>query len=260
MATMQWALFRRVMLKLAGVRELNPERDAARYAEQLLSMCPAVFARLEGGTDGVIGRMAARTIALDHLREICRLPSEVAELERSLEIATMTVSERLVRIAGLAYLVCDRDLLRDDLPAGYGLIDDCIALRGARMATPRVVERDRFIEDLLMIQYLSVAAPDELLPEIEAALVSAAEVSMRTRLLPEHEVAVAIRDLIEHPPSEFPAKLLLPPLDDKQRRKLDSPLQLTPGQLTAASRDVLEFEFENGTRLHRAADGTLSFL
>src|SRR5690242_6343268 len=146
---MQWALFRKVMIKLAGVRELDPERDAARYAEQLIELRPQLFAQLPGGTEGLIGRMAARTIAIDHLQEICRLPDEVAAIERSLEISTMTASERLVRIAGLAYLVCDRDLLRDDLPAGYGLIDDCIALRGARLATPAVNESDRLVEDLL---------------------------------------------------------------------------------------------------------------
>jgi hypothetical protein len=256
---MQWALFRKVMIKLAGVRELDPERDAARYAEQLMALRPELFSRLPEGTEGLICRMAARTIAVDHLREICRLPQEVATLERSLEISTMTASERLVRIAGLAYLVCDRDLLRDDLPAGYGLIDDCIALRGARLATPAVNESDRLVEDLLTIQYLSVAAPDPLLPAIEAALVNAAEVAIRTRSLPDHVVGSAIRALVEQPPSEFPATLLLPALDPKDRQQLETPLELRPGQLIEADRGSLLIEYFGGTRLRRATDGTLSF-
>jgi hypothetical protein len=256
---MQWALFRKVMIKLAGVRELDPERDAARYAEQLIELRPELFSRLPGGTEGVIGRMAARTIAVDHLREICRLPHEVAALERSLEISTMTASERLVRIAGLAYLVCDRDLLRDDLPAGYGLIDDCIALRGARLATPSVNESDRLIEDLLTIQYLSVAAPDQLLPAIEAALINAAEVAMRTRSLPDHVVGSAMRALVEQPPSEFPAALLLPALDPDERQRLETPLELRPGQLIEADRGALLIEYLSGIRLRRSPDGTLSF-
>jgi hypothetical protein len=256
---MAWALFRKVMIKLAGVRELDPERDAARYAEQLMALRPELFSRLPEGRDGLIGRMAARTIAVDHLREICRLPQEVATLERSLEISTMTASERLVRIAGLAYLVCDRDLLRDDLPAGYGLIDDCIALRGARLATPTVNESDRLSEDLLTIQYLSVAAPDPLLPAIEAALINAAEVALRTRCLPDHVVGSAIRALIDHPPSEFPAQLLLPALDPEDRLELDTPLELRPGQLVEADRGSLLIEYLGGTHLRRAPDGTLSF-
>jgi hypothetical protein len=256
---MQWALFRKVMIKLAGVRELEPERDAARYAEQLIELRPELFERLPGGTEGVMGRMAARTIAADHLREICRLPDEVAALERSLEISTMTASERLVRVAGLAYLVCDRDLLRDDLPAGYGLIDDCIALRGARLATPAVNESDRLVEDLLTIQYLSVAAPTPLLPAIEAALINAAEVGMRTRSLPDHVVGSAIRALVEQPPAEFPAALLLPELDADDRRRLEPPLELRPGQLVEAERGTLLIEYLGGTRLRRAADGALSF-
>lgn len=256
---MQWALFRKVMIKLAAVRELDPQRDAAKYAEQLMQLRPDLFSRLPGGAEGLIGRMAARTIAVDHLREICRLPQEVAALERSLEISTMTASERLVRIAGLAYLVCDRDLLRDDLPAGYGLIDDCIALRGARLATPAVNESDRLIEDLLTIQYLSVAAPDSLLPAIEAALVNAAEVAMRTRMLPDHVVGSAIRALVDQPPSEFPAELLLPPMDPKDRGQLQTPLELRPGQLVEADRGSLLIEYLSGTRLRRTSDGTLSF-
>jgi hypothetical protein len=259
MRPMQWALFRKVMIKLASVRELEPERDAARYAEQLMQLRPDLFSRLPGGTEGVVGRMAARTIAVDHLREICRLPDEVAVLERSLEISTMTASERLVRIAGLAYLVCDRDLLRDDLPAGYGLIDDCIALRGARLATPAVNESDRLVEDLLTIQYLSLAAPDQLLPALEAALINAAEVAARTRSLPEHVVGSAIRALIEQPPSEFPASLLLPELDASDRKRLDTPLELRPGQIVEADRGALLIEYLSGSRLQRSADGTLMF-
>jgi hypothetical protein len=256
---MQWALFRKVMIKLAGVRELDPERDAARYAEQLMMLRPELFSRLPGGAEGLSGRMAARTIAVDHLREICRLPQEVALLERSLEISTMTASERLVRIAGLAYLVCDRDLLRDDLPAGYGLIDDCIALRGARLATPAVNEGDRLVEDILMIQYLSVAAPDPLLPAIEAALINAAEVGLRTRYLPDHVVGTAIRALVDQPPSEFPASLLLPALDPETHQQLATPVELRPGQLVEAERGSLVIEYLNGTRLRRSPDGTLGF-
>lgn len=259
MRAMQWALFQKVMLKLAVVRELDPERDAARYAEYLIQTKPDVFARLPGGSEGLVGRMAARTIAIDHLREICRLPQEVAVLERSLEISTMTASERLVRIAGLAYLVCERDLLRDDLPAGYGLIDDCIALRGARLATPAVNESDRLVEDLLTIQYLTLAAPDSLLPAIEAALINAAEVALRTRSLPDHVVGSAIRALVEHPPSEFPAKLLLPDLDPTTRRQLETPLELRPGEVVEADRGSLVIEFLGGTRLRRSAAGTLAF-
>lgn len=256
---MRWALFRDVMLKLVGVRELDPERDAARYAEQLMSMRPQLFERLEGGIESVAARMAARTIALDHLREICRLPIEVKAIQRSLEITTMTASERLARVAGLAYLVSERDLLRDDLPAGYGLIDDCIALRASRLATPAVDEADRLIDDLMTIQYLSIAAPDELLPAIDAALVNAAEVAMRTRGLPNSVIEIAIRELVSNPPVEFPAKLLLPEPDDPTRLELESPLQLVPGQLVVANRDALVIEFPTGIRLRRSADASLSF-
>jgi hypothetical protein len=259
MVAMRWALFQQVMLKLAVIRELDPLRDAASYAEQLLNIHPQLFSRLEGGPESVVARMAARTIAIDHLTEVCRLPREVEAIERSLEISTMTASERLVRIAGLAYLVCDQDLMRDDLPAGYGLIDDCIALRGSRLATPAVDESDRLIEDLLTIQYLSIAVPSELLPAAEEALVATAEVAMRTRGLPDHTIEAAVRDLIEHPPSEFPARLLLPRPETSPRFEVNSPLEFAPGVLVEANEDSLLIEFP-GTCLRRSAGGVLEFI
>ncbi len=246
------------MLKLVGVRELEPERDAAKYAEQLLKLHPRLFARIEGGPSSVISRMAARTIAVDHLREVCRLPAEIAQLERSLTVSTKSAGERLVRVAGLAYLVCDRDLIRDDLPAGYGLIDDCIALRAARLATPRVREPDRFIEDLVTIRYLAVAVPDEVLPATEAALIHAAEVEQRTRALPDHVIEATIQEIVNHPPSDFPTLLDMLPAPSSELRH-ESPLRLEPGELIEANKGALLIAFPDGTTLHRAVDGELRF-
>jgi hypothetical protein len=37
---MRWALFQQVMQKLAVVRQIDPHRDAAVYAERLLGLHP----------------------------------------------------------------------------------------------------------------------------------------------------------------------------------------------------------------------------
>lgn len=257
---MRWALFQQVMQKLASVRELDSRRDAARYAEQLLAYRPGLFARIDGGAESVAARMAALTIAGDHLREVCRLPLDVDELERSLAVATMSASERLVRVAALAYLVCARDLIRDDLPAGYGLIDDCISIRGAVLASPGPRPRGgigKFLQaELLRIRYLSLAVPEDVLPLTGEALTHAATLAARTRGLPNAAIEAAIRYLVEHPPTEFPAKLPLP--EPSESIDVESMLPLTPGELLEAHGENLLFEFSDGSQLRRAAGGALS--
>jgi hypothetical protein len=261
---MRWALFQQVMQKLVVVRELDPQRDAAAYAEQLLAYHPSLFARLDGGPASVAARLAARTIAVDHLGEVCRLPAHVAEIERSLSVATMSAGERLVRIAALAYLVCERDLIRDDLPAGYGLIDDCINIRGAVLATlssRRPSPRRRgfgeiLLEELLRIRYLALAVPDDVLAATEAALTHAAQLAVRTRDLPTSTVEAAIRMLIDQPPTEYPAELPLP--KPSAAVEVESVLRLTPGELVEARGETLVFAFPDGTTLRREAGGVLS--
>jgi hypothetical protein len=254
---MRWELFGQITRKLVAVRELEPQRDAARFAEQLLALHPGLFARIDGGAESVAARMAARTIALDHVREVCELPKAVEELQLSMANATMAASERLVRVAGLAYLVCENDLVRDDLPAGFGLIDDCIALRAARLATANVLGTDHFTEDLTTIHYLSLAIPSALLPAIEAAIAFAAEIEIRTRTLPESIVELAIRELINNPPTEFPPPLLLP--DSELDTAIASPLELSAGEIVDAGSGLIVIEFTDGTRLRRSPDKTLDY-
>jgi hypothetical protein len=257
---MRWALFQQVMQKLATVRELDPRRDAARYAEQLLAYHPLLFAPIPGGAESVAARMAALTIAGDHLREVCRLPTYVDELERSFAIATMSASERLVRVAALAYLVCGQDLIRDDLPAGYGLIDDCISIRGAVLATPGPRPRGGLgkflLTELLRIRYLALAVPDEVLPATVEILTHAATLAARTRGLPNAIVEAAIRHIVENPPNQFPAKLPLP--EPSEPIEVEFMMPLTPGELLEAKGESLVFGFPDGSKLRRESGGVLS--
>jgi hypothetical protein len=257
---MRWALFQQVMQKLANVREFDPSRDAARYAEQLLEFRPDLFASIDGGVESVVARMAARTIATDHLREICRLPVYVEELQRSHALGSMGAGERLVRVAALAYLVCERDLIRDDLPAGYGLIDDCINLHGAVLATPGPRPRSglgKFMTaQLLRIRYLSLAVPNDLLKATEQTLTHAATLAARSRDLPNSVVEAAIRCIIEQPPPVFPPRLPLP--EPAEPIEIESMMPLTPGELIEVAGENLLVAFPDGSKLRREAGGVLS--
>ena len=255
---MQWQLFAKVMVKLAQVREYTVERDAPRYAAHLRRHRADLFARLEGGANGVPAILAADLLARDHMREICGLPQVVESLQNSMDNATMTASERLVRLAALAYLVCDSDLIADDLPGGVGLVDDCITLRGARLATSTVLGTDYFAEDLVHIHYLSVAVPPAMLPTIESVLVHAATLAFRTRSIPDAVLEYAIRDRIEHPPCQFPPGMALP--DVESMPAVETPLPLVPGQIIEATRTSLVIDFPDVGRLRRTPDGKLDYL
>jgi len=255
---MQWELFNQVLVKLGSVSELDPERDATPYADQLLELHTHLFADLEGKTEGVAARIAARTIARDHLREVCRLRVRVEQIQASMANSSTSASERLVRTAALAYLACNDDLLSDDLPHGLGYIDDCILLRGARLATPAAPGTDYFIEDILEIQYLSLAVPEALLPALERALAYFAALWQRTRDLPDAVVERALTELIQSPPSEFPSKLDLPP-PPPDWRAVDIPFALHPARLISVEGSGLELAFGD-QRFTRARDGTLAYV
>jgi hypothetical protein len=256
---MQWALFQQVMRKLVVVRELDPRRDAAAYAERLLGLHPDLFAGIEGGVESVAARMAALKIASDHLREVARLPNYVDELERSLANATMSPGSRLVRVAALAYILCHHDYHHDGLPAGYGLVDDCIAIRGAVLATPGRMPPGSLgrmlVTELLRIRYLGIALPNEVLATTEAALTFSAQLAARTRGLPTHVIEGAIRHLILHPPTKFPAELPLP--EPEAAIEIEAVMRLLPAQLVEVAGETLVFAFSDKTKLRREADGVL---
>lgn len=256
---MRWTLFQRVMVKLSGLRELDVAKDASGYAELLLSKRPEIFAEIDGGPEGMAAEVAANVIASDHVGHLAGLPRLAEQLQSAQSSAFATDGERLVRLSALAYLSSDRDLIRDDLPSGYGLVDDCITIRGALLATPRLAPPAQIERERLAIRYLSLAVPAHVLPEIEAALIHAAELALACERMPSQRVNMAIMKLIQDPPSTFPAELDLPievELDEEQRRRLSLPR----AKIVELHGMAMTFEYADGERIHRASDGSLKAL
>jgi hypothetical protein len=258
---MRWALFQQVMQRLAVVREIDPHRDAAAYAERLLSLHPKLFARVDGGSQSVRARMAALTIARDHLREVMRLPDHVDELERSLGIATMSAGSRLVRVTALAHILCNQgsNLRRGGLPPGYNLLDDCIAMRGAVLATPGRHAPGSLgqwmLGELLRIRYLGLALPREMLAKTEATLTYSAQLAARARGLPNHTLERAILQVIQQPPTRFPVELSLP--EPEEPIEIETVLHLLTAELVEVRGETMLFAFTDGSQIRREAEGVL---
>ena len=224
-----------VFCKLRG----NPYVELVHWIQQIVNNQDSDLHRILQHYEVDPSRLAADIIARDHMREICALPQVVESIQTSMDNSTMSASERLVRIAALAYLVCENDILPDDLPAGSGLIDDCITLRGARLATSTVLGTDYFTEDLVQIHYLSAAVPPHVLPTIESVLVHAATIAFQTRSLPDAVIEIAIRELIEHPPDHFPPGMALPDGWKYRTIKLKKQLRLKAPGIATITRDGL---------------------
>jgi hypothetical protein len=203
--------------------------------------------------------MAALTIARDHLREVMRLPDYVNELERSLSVFTMSAGSRLVRVTALAYILSNHDMHRDGLPAGYSLLDDCIAVRGAVLATPGRRPPGSvgklLITELLRIRYLGLALPREALASTEAALTYSAELAARARGIPNNTLERAILQIIQRPPIRFPADLPLP--EPTEPIEVEAILRLLSAELVELNGETMLFAFADGSRIRREADGVL---
>jgi hypothetical protein len=205
--------------------------------------------------------MAALTIARDHLREVMRLPEYVDELERSLAVATMSAGTRLVRVTALAHILCNHgsNLRRGGLPPGYNLLDDCIAMRGAVLATPSRRPPGSLgpwmLGELLRIRYLGLALPREMLAPTKAALTYSAELAARARGLPNHTLERAILQIIQQPPTRFPAELPLPELAEEI--EIETVVHLLCAEVVEVRGETMLFAFTDGSQIRREAEGVL---
>lgn len=158
-------LFQLVEKKIAAIRRLDVERDAAELAEQVLAHNPEPFRLIPRPVSQVlittdpkaeaIDRLAALLLARAQLRLILEIPAHAEEL---VELAHSCVSPhvRMVMLGALAYLVQPATLVHDDAPGGYGYVDDCIVLKTmrlamARMGVPVVLDEARELRALSLL-------------------------------------------------------------------------------------------------------------
>lgn len=142
-------LFELVEDKVAAIRRLDVERDAAAFAEQVLAHNPEPFrgiprpvSELLVGTGwqpevAAIDRLAALLLARAQLRLILELPAHAEELVE-LTHARVSPHVRMAMLGALAYLVQPATLVHDDAPGGYGFVDDCIVIKAMRLAMARM--------------------------------------------------------------------------------------------------------------------------
>jgi len=160
-------LINRTVLGIDALDGLVSSGDAHSFADQLCEARPDLFGSLG---DRAVAEKASRALGTAMLGLVKEIPQIVEAMMSAVDRRTTEPAVRCALIGSLAYLVRPRDLLQDDLPGGFGYIDDCIILRAALTefidTLPRgftTADRER-----RLLELLAVCVPPDRLPEFQA--------------------------------------------------------------------------------------------
>lgn len=204
----------------------SEDRDA--FAAQLLQARPDLFSRLDGGAEGDAAQRAAEVLASCMLRLIKDIPVISEAMLHAIDRRNAEPAVRCALAGALAYLVRLKDLLPDDLPGGFGYVDDCVILRAT--ATEfldflptgfTTADRERRVLELL-----AICVPPDRVFEFQDA-VEEIWLTFHVLLWESEEVALDLgNQLIEDP--------LDTPLPEPERESIPLPpgprLSVAPGQ------------------------------
>lgn len=194
------------------INDLDQDRDWPAYAEQLRSMNPEMLQSLMGDdSDERIG-WAAERVARAHLGLIKDIPWYVHALIQAANDPYMEPAYRCAIVGSMAYLVQPHDLIPDDLPGGFGLLDDCILLHVTAAECLEYLPRDFTTaeREQLLVNLLMQAIPDKRFPEFRAAIAGVRQLifhlGLLDPLLVEQTTAAMINDPLVAGPAADPAE------------------------------------------------------
>jgi len=153
---------------------LDPDagEDVKLFARQLVEARPDLFSQLGGDHRGPDASRGAEMLAAGMIAVIKEIPGIVEGMLAAIDRRTTEPAVRCALTGALAYLVQPRDLMPDDLPGGFGFIDDCMILRATVTEfidyLPKgftTLERER-----RLLELLAIAIPPERLPEFQEAV------------------------------------------------------------------------------------------
>lgn len=258
---MKWTLFARLEQAVARARGLQARRDTQRFGDELRGRVPELFASLEGGAESKQARRAADLVARKALELLAGLPAQINESAASLVDATPSApAEALAKTAALAYVACVDDILADDLPVGYGLVDDAILLRAAELGPPTAWPEAGQADELgTQARFLSLLLPRDTLERFDGALDDLFRMHGTYTRIPLFVLKQAARQLIEDPPEDVSE--LLPPAAEDEVEDGPAPrpplFALSTAELCDDDGDALRFRFADGVELTLTAEGEL---
>jgi uncharacterized membrane protein YkvA (DUF1232 family) len=156
------------------IEALDPGPGAHRdaFARQLLESRPDLFARLDGGPEGEQARRAADALSSCMMRLIKEIPIISEAMLHAIDRHNAEPAVRCALAGSLAYLVRLADLLPDDLPGGFGFLDDCLILRATAtefldFLPTGFTDADR---ERRLLELLAICLPPDRIPEFQTAV------------------------------------------------------------------------------------------
>lgn len=151
------------------LERLDTDAAARAFAGQLETRCPALF---QGMPDPKEADRAAELLARAALVEVKGISRIVEAVLAVIDDEDTEPAVGYALAGAMAYLVQPRDLLPDDLPGGFGFVDDAILLRSAvvdfldylppQLTTPEREERAMAV--------LGACVPPDRMPEFRYAV------------------------------------------------------------------------------------------
>lgn len=155
-------LFQMLDRVCSRIDSMDVKVEAQRFAAHLRKVRPTLKSELVA--QGIAGNQVKKSIQVlsaTQLAIIKGIPAIGAEMSKMLRAGSGEPAFRCVLAASLAYLVQPRDLLPDDLPGGYGFVDDGLLLHEACALSWEIVgDMARAEEKRKIFQFTLIFVPD----------------------------------------------------------------------------------------------------
>jgi len=165
-------LFQMLDKLIAQINKMNIVTEAPKFAAQLRKMRPTLENELKA--QGIAKDRLEKTIlALSSAQVgvIKGIPAIATEMSQMLQTGSGEPAFRCVIAASLAYVVQPQDLMADDLPGGYGFVDDALLLHEACALSWEVAgDIARAEEKRKIFQFIFIFVPDGRRAEFQSAI------------------------------------------------------------------------------------------
>lgn len=265
------------------VRGVVTKPDVEGFAEQLRARRPELFSGLPGGKEGELAGDTSRRLARKMLELVGGIPSITTYLGRQIGDPHQDPAMRLMYITATSYLVTPLDLLDDELPAGFGFVDDTLMLYATEVARRvnqyRLVKgehelgtmgmprsrrdgtldelRARIAEGKAIIDFLGMAIPREVAPRLEAVVEDVVKLLAVVAMLPPFMIDAVSREMLKNPliplgdqdkaGDHFEALRSLPHFPTQTMLYGGRWFALPEGTLSRDEDDALHYRFADGT-------------
>lgn len=156
----------------ARINKMNIATEVPKFVAQLRKMRPTLESELKA--QGIAEDQLEKTIlalSTAQVGVIKGIPALATEMSQMLQAGSGEPAFRCVLAASLAYLVQPQDLLADDLPGGYGFIDDALLLHEACALSWEVSgDMARAEEKRKIFQFIFTFVPDGRQAEFRSAI------------------------------------------------------------------------------------------